>query len=343
MIAGYGHIGRRHAEEVLRHADTELVAVIDPSAEARAKASAIAPVFEDWQSFLVSGIAADVLCVCTPNGAHIPTACQGVEVGMHVLVEKPMGLSAESCEELLRLAERKGKEVFCVLQNRYSPPARLLKELAEQGKLGHIYWAEVNCYWNRDERYYLPGSWRGTADMDGGPLYTQFSHFVDLLYWLLGPLQADAAAFRNANHPAQEGMEDTGWFSFRSAAGAAGLFTYSTALWDKNLESSITLIGEKGTVKAGGQYMDRIEAFHVEGMELPELAPAMPPNNYGAYQGSAANHIFVIDNLVKALRGEAYEMAGPLEALASVALIESVYTRREEGLVSGRPVLLNSK
>jgi len=195
--------------------------------------------------------------------------------------------------------------------------------------LGKIYWVAINCYWNRDERYYSPGSWRGTKDMDGGPLYTQFSHFIDLLYWNFGPLKDIQARFYNNNHMYLDGMEDTGAFSFDFERGGAGTFAYSTALYDSNLESSIIIVGEHGTVKAGGQYMEKIDYFNVEDMDQPQIEPSLPPNDYGHFKGSAANHAFVIDNIVKALSGEAYQMATVEDAAASVAIIEEVYKLRK--------------
>ncbi len=314
-VVGFGHIGARHAEEISRNPEAELVAVADINIDALQSAKKLFPqisIYNSIEKLLEDDIEIDVINICTPNGYHISHAKQSLLSGRHVLVEKPLGLHKSDCEELMVLSNEKDKKLFCVLQNRYSPPAQLL-----------------NCYWNRDVRYYTPGSWRGTKHLDGGPLYTQFSHFVDILFWLFGEIDIKNALFDNFNHPDIPHFEDTGMFGFRIKSGGAGVFSYSTMLWDKNMESTITIIGDKGTVKIGGQYMDKIEYFHVENMEKPDLAQSNPPNSYGNYQGSAANHSFVIENVIKNLNGENSTIADAKEATASVEIIEKVYQLRQ--------------
>lgn len=333
-VTGFGHIGRRHAEEISNHPDAQLSAIIDTDESARHKAvsSFGIPVFSSLEDFLDSDIAqhTDIISICSPNGYHIPQARQVLQNKFHTLVEKPIGLIYADCIELIQLAEIHHKQVFCVLQNRYSPPSVLLKDLIDNNKLGKIFWVEVNCYWNRDERYYTKGSWRGTAALDGGTLFTQFSHFIDLLYWVFGPLKNIDGYFANFNHPETIAFEDTGAFHFELEKSGAGVFAYSTALWKQNMESTITVIGEKGTVKVGGQYMEKLDYFCVENMEKPELSSANPPNNYGHYTGSANNHSLVIDNVIKALTGRPYQIASIEEAAASVGIIEEVYKIRDK-------------
>jgi len=330
-VVGFGHIGRRHAEEISSHPDSVLSAIVEIDEEAGAVAAGkySIPVFNTLESLFAQVPDIDVVNVCTPNGLHIPLAIEAIRAGCHVVVEKPMGLYRKDCDELIWLAKEYNRQVFCVLQNRYSPPSQFINRMMTENRLGKIYWVAINCYWNRDERYYIPGSWRGTLDMDGGPLYTQFSHFIDLLYWNFGPLKNIGARFYNNNHPYLERLEDTGSFWFEFERGGAGQFNWSTALYDSNLESSITIIGEKGTIKAGGQYMDKIDFFMVDGMDQPVLEPSLPPNDYGHWKGSAANHAFVIDNIIKALHGERYDMASVEDAAASVGIIEEVYKLRK--------------
>ena len=329
-IAGYGNIGKRHAAEIIghQHASLEAIVEINPEQEQMASELFNIPVYPDLDVLFKNHKDIDVVNICTPNGFHIPMAVQVINAGANVLVEKPLGLYKYDCDTLIGLAAQKQKQVFCVLQNRYSPPAQLINKMIRENRLGKVYWVEINCYWNRDSRYYTEGSWRGTKNMDGGPLYTQFSHFVDLLYWNFGPLRNIGAVFYNNNHPYLKEIEDTGSFNFEFERGGAGKFSYSTSLFRKNLESSIVIIGEKGTIKAGGQYMEKIDYFHVDGMEEPVLGNTLPPNDYGDFKGSAANHAYVIDNVVKALKGEPYEMATPEEASASVGIIEEVYKFR---------------
>jgi len=330
-VAGFGNIGKRHAEEIASHADASLIAILetDPAAIAKAKEIHNVPVYADIKNLVKKHPETDVINICTPNGLHIVMATQAIDMGINITVEKPMGLHKKDCDNLISLAKIKNKQVFCVLQNRYSPPSQLINKVISEKRLGKVYWVSVTCFWNRDERYYIPGSWRGTLDMDGGPLYTQFSHFIDLLYWNFGPLKNIQARFYNNNHHYLKGIEDTGTFSFEFERGGAGEFTYSTSLHSSNLESCITIIGEKGTIKAGGQYMEKIDYFNVDGMKMPGLEASLPPNDYGHFKGSAANHAFVIDNIVKALNGESYQMASANDAAASVEIIEEVYKLRK--------------
>ena len=329
-VLGFGHIGKRHAEEIHAHPDADLVAIIDLDKTARANAASAysIPVFENMEEFIASGLNADIINICTPNGWHIPQAMHAIGNGFHVLVEKPVGLVVRECEELQNLSVEKGKSVFCVLQNRYSPPARLLKKLVSENSLGKILWVQVNCYWNRDARYYKTDGWRGTMHMDGGTLYTQFSHFVDLLYWAFGDFDILTTFFANCNHEGMIEFEDTGTFNFEFEKEGAGVFSYSTSVHGANMESSIIVLGEKGSVKIGGQYMEKLEFFNVEDMEAPALSQSNGANHYGSYQGSANNHSLVIDNVVKALQGESYEIATLDEAIHSVGIIERVYEGR---------------
>lgn len=329
-VVGFGHIGKRHAEEIAKSGNAELSGIADISAKALQEAEVYdCPKYNNLTDMPKGGGETDIISICTPNGLHIPQAKQAIEAGLHVLVEKPLGLRAEDCHSLIELAKAMDKQIFCVLQNRYSPAARFLKDFISVGRLGAIYWLDIACYWNRDERYYRQGDWRGTAELDGGTLFTQFSHFVDLLYWIFGDVQPVGGIFDNLSHKGIIDFEDTGSFHFDLPRHhAKGVFSYSTSVPLKNLGSSITIIGSKGSIRIGGQYMNAIEYFSVEGEETPALPTGNPPNNYGSYQGSAANHAFVIENVIRALNGQPAEIATAEEAAASVDIIEKVYSLR---------------
>jgi UDP-N-acetyl-2-amino-2-deoxyglucuronate dehydrogenase len=331
VILGFGHIGKRHAEEVNAHPLAEIVAIIDTLEEELTKAATLykVPVFNNLEVFLASGIEADIINICTPNGLHTQHSTQAIRNGFHILIEKPAGLKKADCSELLLLAEKHHKHTFCVLQNRYSPPAALLKKLVTDKSLGKILWVEVSCYWNRDERYYKKGNWRGTLELDGGTLFTQFSHFIDLLYWIFGGIKNPAGFFANCNHKNLIEFEDTGTFHFEFNKEGAGVFNYSTSVHGKNMESSFIVLGEKGSLKIGGQYMDKLDFFDVEGMSSPQIPQSGTPNQYGSYQGSANNHALVIENIIKALNNEPYEIAMLSEAMESVGIIEEIYKIRD--------------
>ncbi len=329
-VIGLGHIGRRHLEILQGHPLCRLLSGCDIDEGKRnfAQEKFSIPVFSSIENMLDEPEKADVICICTPNGLHAAHAIQALQGGSHVVIEKPMGLDKKSCEDVLFNALQQNKQVFCVMQNRYSPPSQWLKSVIEKKLLGEIMLVQINCYWNRDDRYYQPGGWKGSLAMDGGPLFTQFSHFIDTLYWLLGDMSNITARFANFRHTHNTEFEDSGMVNFQLSNGALGNLNYSTANWDKNYESSITLLGDKGTIKVGGQYMERIEYCHVTDYDAPELPPASPPNDYGTYKGSAANHHFVFENVVNTLNGKANISTNALEGMKVVEIIERIYKLR---------------
>ncbi|MBP9160591.1 MAG: Gfo/Idh/MocA family oxidoreductase, partial [Flavobacteriales bacterium] len=216
------------------------------------------------------------------------------------------------------------------MQNRYSPPSHWLKEMVEEKRLGDIFLVQLNCYWNRDARYYKADGWKGSADLDGGTLFTQFSHFVDIMYWLFGDITDIQGRFADFNHKDLTDFEDSGLVNFRFLKGGMGCLNYSTSVWDKNLESSITVIGSKGSVKVGGQYMDQVEHCHVQDYEMPVLEPTNPANDYGAYKGSASNHHYIIENVVDTLKGRQTMTTNALEGMKVIDIIERIYQKRDE-------------
>lgn len=305
-VAGCGHIGKRHAQMIYQNPDAELAACCDiiPRDSLDLPAYQRMSFFPSLDEMLASQHGLDVVNICTPNGLHAAMALKVLKAGCHVVIEKPMALNQVDAENILLTAERNKRMVFCVMQNRYSPPSVWIKEMVDSGRLGEIYFVQVNCFWNRDERYYKHDNWHGSKELDGGTLFTQFSHFVDLMYWLFGDVSDIRSRFFDFAHQKLTDFEDTGVISFRFKRGGLGTLQYSTAVWDKNLESSITIIAEHGSVKIGGQYMNEVEYCHVKDYVLPVLPPTNPGNDYGAYKGSAQNHHFVIDNVVDVLSGK---------------------------------------
>lgn len=329
-VVGYGHIGKRHAAILQAFEGIELAAVCDTRASYREEVASTlrVPFFTSLEALLRAPLHLDAVCVCTPNGLHASQAERALTQGLHVVIEKPMGLSKAACERVLFTSLRVHRHVFCVMQNRYSPPIRWLKSLVDEGLLGNIYMVNIDCFWNRNEAYYRGSPWKGTLDQDGGPLFTQFSHFVDIMYWLFGDITALQGQFGTFRQRALTQFEDTGSLQFEFLQGGMGTFTYSTATWDQNFESSITILAERGTVKIGGQYMDTLVYCHLDGYEAPTLSPSSPPNDYGPYQGSAANHHFVFENVVASLKGQSNITTNALEGLKVVEIIERMYALR---------------
>lgn len=325
-VMGCGHIGKRHAEMVVRNEEAELVALIDVKEKSLLGIDSYqVPFFKSLEDFLNSGIEVEVINVATPNGFHAEQGLKILDAGKHLVIEKPMSLTKRDSENLIFKGLQKHKQVFCVMQNRYSPPSVWLKQLLESNKLGKIFMVQINCYWNRDERYYKPESWHGKKDLDGGTLFTQFSHFIDLMYWYFGDITNIQAKLEDFNHKSLTDFEDSGFVTFDFVNGGIGALNYSTAIWDKNLESSITVIAENGSLKVGGQYMNEVEYCHIKDYDMPTLVPTNPGNDYGSYKGSAANHHYIIENVVDVLKGRNTITTNALEGLKVVDIIERIY------------------
>jgi len=329
-VVGCGHIGKRHAEMISRNAEAELVALVDVlPKESLGIESYQAPFFQSIEEMIAADLDIDVVNICTPNGVHASQSIQALNNRYHVVCEKPMGLSKDSCEQVIFKALQVSRHVFCVMQNRYSPPSVWIKDIISSGKLGEIFMVQLNCYWNRDERYYKKEGWKGRQDLDGGTLFTQFSHFIDIMYWLFGDIKNIQGKFKDFTHKELTDFEDSGFVSFEFINGGMGSLNYSTAVANQNLESSITIIGSKGSVKIGGQYMNEVEVCNIAGYDMPELAASNPPNDYGPYKGSAANHHYVIENVVDTLKGRTSATTNALEGLKVVEIIERIYNLRD--------------
>lgn len=329
-IIGQGHIGKRHAEMVRRNPGAELVAVCDVLSKSQTGNAEIKEsYYQSVDELLNQHADVDVVSVCTPNGLHAAHALKVLEASKHVVMEKPMALLKSDCENIIYKALQNHRQVFCVMQNRYSPPAVWVKDVVDKKIIGEVFMVQLNCYWNRDERYYKNGGWKGTQHLDGGTLFTQFSHWIDLLYWLFGDIKNIQAKFQDFKHENLTEFEDSGFISFDFVNGGMGSINYSTAVWDKNLESSITIIGSKGSVKIGGQYMDEVEYCHIQDYILPKLDATAPANDYGAYKGSANNHHFLIQNVIDTLSGKTTITTNALEGLKVVDMIERIYSLRK--------------
>jgi predicted dehydrogenase len=325
-VIGCGHIGKRHAAMIKNNPHCELVALCDVREKSALKLDEYnVPFFSSMEELIAASIVFDVLCIATPNGLHEEHALRGIESGHHIVVEKPMALTKAGCEKIIFSALHYGKQVFCVMQNRYSPPSVWLKEVLQQKILGKIFIVQINCYWNRDERYYTKENWHGTKDLDGGTLFTQFSHFVDIMYWLFGDIKNVDVKFESFNHQHLTDFEDSGIVTFDFINGGMGSINYSTSIWNENLETSLTVIAENGSIKVGGQYMNEVVKCNIKNYTMPVLPPGNPPNDYGAYKGSAANHHYIFENVISVLQGDGTITTNALEGMKVVEIIEKIY------------------
>ena len=322
VIIGCGRIAWRHAEQMAKVANVKAVCDIVPAKANELAKTYNATPYYTIESLLEIEIGIALASICTPNGLHAAHSIQALKAGINVLCEKPLCINSNDGGKMITAAKEAGKKLFVVKQNRYNPPVIFLKKLLTQNKLGKVFSFQVNCFWNRPPEYYT--SWKGTKRLDGGTLFTQFSHFIDLLYWLLGDVKEVKKISRNFAHPTIE-FEDSGVVLFDMVDGAIGSLNYTVNSFAKNMEGSLTIFAEKGTIKIGGQYLNELEYFNVAGMEPPILPNGNVANGYGFYQGSMSNHDKVYENLLLALDNDNHIFANAEEGLKTVAIIEQIY------------------
>jgi UDP-N-acetyl-2-amino-2-deoxyglucuronate dehydrogenase len=323
-IIGCGQIAGRHAEQIQTHGQLVAACDIVPGKRNDFSEKFHCRSYHNIEQLLKTETGVDVVVICTPNGLHAEHAVKSLMSGKHVLCEKPMAISSADARKMIDAEKATGKRLFVVKQNRFNPPVVYVKKLTAENKLGRILSFQVNCFWNRPEAYYK-NNWRGTKDMDGGILFTQFSHFIDLLYWLLGDISSVSGTRNNALHKNSIEFEDNGVAQLKMKNGSIGTIHYTINSHHKNMEGSLTLFGEKGTVKIGGQYLNELEYFSVEGETFPGLPQGNPANHYGHYQGSMSNHDKVYEHLIKALDDPSHHFINSEETLKTIEIIEMIY------------------
>ena len=277
-IIGCGKIAPRHAIEILKHG--ELVAVCDI---AKDKADAFAQQFAaksyySIETLLQNEKELDVVVVCTPNGLHAEHSIQSLQAGQHVLCEKPMAISTLDAQRMIDIAEAAGKKLYVVKQNRYNPPVVFVKKLLEQNKLGNILSFQLNCFWNRPAAYY-ENSWKGTLRMDGGILYTQFSHFIDLLYWFLGNAMIVKGIRHNYLHKDCIEFEDTGIAFLQMENGAIGNIIILLIVWRKIWKVHSHCLGKRELSRSVGNTSMNWNIFQCPGKNFLNCRKAIHPMN----------------------------------------------------------------
>lgn len=323
IIVGCGRIGNRHAEHIINLG--ELVAVCD---NVKSKADSISEKYKiqkfyNIDDLLSSNIDFDVAAICTPNGLHAEHSIKFLKKKVNVLCEKPLALNTKDCGDMIMAAEKNNVRLFAVKQNRFNPPIVKLKELLQENKLGKINSVQLNCFWNRNFDYYH-NSWKGTMDLDGGTLFTQFSHFIDLLYYFCGDVSDVKGFSNNFQHDTIE-FEDAGVVALKFLSGTIGTINYNVNCYNKNFEGSLTIFGSNGTLKIGGQYLNELEYQEIENMDTIAVEKGNAPNNYGKYFGSMSNHSLVYENLIDVLNNNSSINANAYEAMKTVEIIEKIY------------------
>lgn len=324
-IIGCGAIGKRHAKWSSTYGN--LIAVCDIVKE---RAINLAEKYNcrSYKSILQmlcdNKIDIDLVAICTPNGLHSLHTIQALKHGYHVLCEKPMALTLADCEEMIHIAEKTNKRLFVVKQNRFNPPVKEVKKAIDEGKLGDILSIHLSCIWNRNKEYYTKSDWKGSMNMDGGILYTQFSHFIDLLYYLIGDIDKTYSFSDNFMHTNVTKYADTVVTILKFANGSLGTAHFTINSNRKNMEGSLTIIGEKGTVKIGGQYLNTIEYQNIDNYKIPLIKSEGNCNEYGTYKGSMSNHDKVYKNVINVLAGKESIISNMLDGMKTIQIIKKI-------------------
>ncbi len=323
-IVGCGRIAERHAENINRIAKlTAVCDVVKSRADDLAK-KYNAKAYYNITDLLSNQKKLDVASVCTPNGLHAAHSIQCLHAGINVLCEKPLCIKTEDGNEMIAAAEKAKKKLFVVKSTRYNPALIQMKKLLEEGRLGSVYSFQLSCFWNRPSAYYY-NTWKGSLQMDGGTLYTQFSHYIDVMYWLFGDVKVVQGIRKNYAHKQLIEFEDSGVVALEMQNGIMGTLNYSVNTFIKNMEVSLTVIAEKGTIKLGGEYMNEINYQLIEGLDFIEVSKSQEANDYGFYKGSMSNHDKVYENLLLALKDEKHLFTTAVEGLKTVSIIEKIY------------------
>lgn len=326
-IIGCGRIASRHAEHIAKHG--KLVAVCDIINE---RAEALAEQYDATTynniDQLLKEAEVDIVTVCTPNGLHAEHSIKSLQAGKHVLCEKPMCISSVAAWQMIETAHFFRRKLFVVKQNRYNEPVQLVKKALDDSALGTISSFQLNCFWNRPQEYYT-GDWKGSKDLDGGILYTQFSHFIDLLYWFLGDVSKVIGFKKNFLKRQNTEIEDSGVAILELESGAIGTINYTINSYKKNFEGSLSLFGDKGSVKIGGEYLNELEWYYTSNKQTPDTLKTGSANDYGFYQGSMSNHHLVYDDLLSSLDGNGTLLEAK-DAVKTIEFIEKIYLASED-------------
>jgi UDP-N-acetyl-2-amino-2-deoxyglucuronate dehydrogenase len=328
-LAGCGRISANHFDALEKHAErAELVGVcdVDAGALARAVERTGAKGFKSLDAMLAA-TDADLVILSTPSGVHADQAVQVAEAGRHVMTEKPMATRWQDGKRMVAACDAAGVRLFVVKQNRRNATLQLLKRAVEQDRFGRIHLVGINVFWSRPQSYYDSAAWRGTWEFDGGAFMNQASHYVDLLDWLIGPVESVQAYTATLARNIQ--VEDTGVVSIRWRTGALGSMNVTMLTYPKNLEGSITIIGEKGTARIGGVAVNRIEHW-----EFADRDPDDETVEQASYETTSVygfGHPLYYDNVIKSLRGEATPDTDGREGLHSLEILIATYLSARDG------------
>ncbi|MCU0620227.1 MAG: Gfo/Idh/MocA family oxidoreductase [Gemmatimonadales bacterium] len=328
-LAGCGRISANHFAAMRAHgAECELVGVcdVDPEVLARTVAEQGVPGFASLAEMLAA-TEADCIVLATPSGLHAEQAIRCAEAGRHVMTEKPMATRWRDGKRMVAACDAAGVQLFVVKQNRRNPTLQLLKRAVTDGRFGRIYMVSVNVFWSRPQGYYDSAAWRGTWEFDGGAFMNQASHYVDLLDWLVGPVESVQAYTGTLARNIQ--VEDTGVLAVRWRSGALGTMSVTMLAYPKNFEGSITILGEKGTVRVGGVAVNRID--HWEFAEPHPDDAEVEKASYATTSVYGQGHTPYYGNVIRSLRGQAVPETDGREGLHSLEILIATYLSARDG------------
>ncbi|HOW48832.1 MAG TPA: Gfo/Idh/MocA family oxidoreductase [Rubrivivax sp.] len=328
-LAGCGRIARSHFAAIAQHqAEAELVAVCDPDAAACAAAVA-ATGAQGFASLgaMLAGTQADCAVLCTPSGLHPQQVIEAARAGLDVMTEKPMATRWSDGLAMVRECDAAGVRLFVVKQNRRNRTLQLLKQAVARGRFGRIYSVGVNVFWTRPQSYYDSAAWRGTWEFDGGAFMNQASHYVDLLDWLIGPVES-VMAYTGTLARAIE-VEDTGVAALKWRNGAMGTVNVTMLTWPKNLEGSITILGERGSARVGGVAVNRIE--HWQFAEPDPMDAQVDEASYHTTSVYGFGHPLYYEGVIRALREGGEPEIDGREGLKSLELLIAMYLSARDG------------
>jgi predicted dehydrogenase len=329
-------MGQIHARLLKRlNGAVRLVGIVDPHADLAAMGQEFAgvPFFLTCKDWRESGNSADLMLIASPNGWHPTHLGYAMDLRMPALVEKPLCIRMEDALPLMNRAEEGNLPVWVMMQSRMNPALQHVHQLVHSGQMGDVLRVDVQCYWNRGDEYYKPGGWQGHAGLDGGTLYTQFSHVLDAILWIFGPWAQHSAVIANLTHQHLHELDDTGSVQFTTEAGAMGTFNYSTSAYPCTLDQSITVLGTKGTLRLVGQYMNQFFWYRVEGRDQAPLLPSAGPDEHrlALWREVIARHEGVGPNNGLSEHLPQPRLVGLREASEVVALIEQIYNQALRG------------
>jgi UDP-N-acetyl-2-amino-2-deoxyglucuronate dehydrogenase len=337
-LVGCGRISKKHLEAITEHQDRlSLVAVCDRD-EAAAQAVAEEYHAEAYTELdaMLEHAAIDMVVLCTPSGLHPKQTIQVAESGRHVLTEKPMATRWQDGRDMLKACDKADVRLFVVKQNRLNPPIQALKTAIDQDRFGQIYLANVNVFWTRPQSYYDQGGWRGSWEWDGGAFMNQASHYVDLVQWLLGPVDSVQAMMGTLGRKIE--AEDTGVLNIRWRRGTMGSVNVTMLTYPKNYEGSITLLGEKGTVRIGGTAVNEIQHWEFED-KRPE-DETIQTENYATTSVYGFGHVPYYANVIDCLQGKPADVTDGRSGLAALELLIAAYRAARDDKTTHLPLEL---